>query len=113
MATEVKVVGRCPMGCGETLFVGSGGHITCSFVECPNPTAAGEIISPEAIEQRQQEDTERTMLLERLGKQNAELERQVAVLLSQLDGAWWLKAAGAYNRLDELVNGPGEADRST
>jgi len=32
------------MGCGETLFVGSGGYITCSYVECPAPDAVTRIL---------------------------------------------------------------------
>jgi hypothetical protein len=24
-----KVMGNCPMGCGDTLFLGSGGYVTC------------------------------------------------------------------------------------
>lgn len=36
--------GYCPMGCGQTLFVGAGGHITCSRIDCPNPTAVDQIL---------------------------------------------------------------------
>ena len=36
--------GKCPMGCGETLFVGAGGHITCSWVDCPRPDAADALL---------------------------------------------------------------------
>lgn len=32
------------MGCGETLFLGEGGYVTCSLVGCPRPTAASEIL---------------------------------------------------------------------
>jgi len=33
----------CP-ACGhETLFVGSGGHLTCSYLPCPEPGLASEI----------------------------------------------------------------------
>lgn len=39
-----RVVGRCPMGCGETLFLGSGGYVTCSWVECPQPDAASDLL---------------------------------------------------------------------
>lgn len=39
-----KVAGRCPMGCGATLFVGAGGHVTCSLLGCPRPTAADELL---------------------------------------------------------------------
>lgn len=41
---EARLKGYCPMGCGETLFVGSGGHITCSYPECKNPTAVDDIL---------------------------------------------------------------------
>jgi hypothetical protein len=37
------IAGKCPMGCGDSLFVGAGGHITCSWIECPNPSAADEL----------------------------------------------------------------------
>lgn len=40
--TEVK--GRCP-ACGwETLFVGEGGYITCSRLECPRPDTVTELL---------------------------------------------------------------------
>lgn len=39
-----KVAGECPMGCGATLFLGSGGHVTCSLIGCPRPTAADELL---------------------------------------------------------------------
>ncbi len=39
------VKGYCPMGCGETLFLGSGGYVTCSYVKCPNPTALSDILN--------------------------------------------------------------------
>ena len=39
-----KVAGQCPMGCGETLFLGSGGYITCSLIGCPHPAAASDLL---------------------------------------------------------------------
>lgn len=39
------VAGYCPMGCGETLFLGSGGAITCSYMECPAPDAVHRILA--------------------------------------------------------------------
>ena len=39
-----RVAGNCPMGCGSTLFLGSGGHITCSLISCPNPCAADGLL---------------------------------------------------------------------
>lgn len=36
----IKVAGRCPEGCGETLFLADGGFVTCAFAACPDPCAA-------------------------------------------------------------------------
>lgn len=38
------VRGNCPMGCGQTLFLGDGGHITCSKADCPRPSAVDELL---------------------------------------------------------------------
>lgn len=44
-AAAPVVRGRCP-ACGWVgLFIGDGGHITCSQVDCPNPSAADDILS--------------------------------------------------------------------
>lgn len=40
-----KVAGHCPMGCGQTLFLGSGGYVTCSLDVCPQPDAVAEILA--------------------------------------------------------------------
>lgn len=53
MSREVlgaKVAGFCPMGCGETLFTGSGGHVTCSYFQCPNPCAVDELLAERETE---------------------------------------------------------------
>lgn len=39
-----RVAGYCPMGCGRTLFLGSSGHVTCSYLPCPNPTAVDTLL---------------------------------------------------------------------
>jgi len=39
-----KVSGRCPMGCGETLFLGEGGHVICSYLPCPNPSRISQLL---------------------------------------------------------------------
>lgn len=39
-----KVKGYCPMGCGKTLFLGDGGYVTCSWIDCPRPTAATDVL---------------------------------------------------------------------
>jgi hypothetical protein len=33
------------MGCGETLFIGDGGHVTCSWHACPNPGTADSLLA--------------------------------------------------------------------
>jgi Family of unknown function (DUF6085) len=40
-----RVQGCCPMGCGETLFLGSGGYVTCSLDLCPAPDAASRLLA--------------------------------------------------------------------
>lgn len=45
-----RVVGYCPMGCGRTLFLGAGGYITCSFLECPEPDAVATILDDDESE---------------------------------------------------------------
>lgn len=39
-----SVQGVCPMGCGKTLFLGSGGYVTCSWCKCPDPGAAADLL---------------------------------------------------------------------
>lgn len=41
---SAKVAGYCPMGCGQTLFLASGGFVTCSLDVCPRPDAAADIL---------------------------------------------------------------------
>ena len=36
------VQGRCPACNGSSLFLGSSGYVTCSRLDCPNPTAADD-----------------------------------------------------------------------
>lgn len=42
------VQGKCP-ACGRTsLFLGDGGYVTCSIIDCPNPSAADELLCGDA-----------------------------------------------------------------
>lgn len=34
---EEKITTRCPACGNQTLFIGSGGHITCSWIKCTEP----------------------------------------------------------------------------
>jgi hypothetical protein len=38
------VQGRCPACRGSSLFLGSGGYLTCSRLDCPNPSAADDLL---------------------------------------------------------------------
>jgi hypothetical protein len=38
------------MGCGETLSVMGGGHVTCRKLECPRPDAVSEILADRETE---------------------------------------------------------------
>jgi Family of unknown function (DUF6085) len=40
----LPVAGWCPMGCGQTLYLGEGGSVTCAS-NCPRPSAVTEILS--------------------------------------------------------------------
>jgi endogenous inhibitor of DNA gyrase (YacG/DUF329 family) len=43
----IDVQGSCP-ACGKTsLFLGDGGHVTCSRIDCPNPSAADQLLHGE------------------------------------------------------------------
>lgn len=50
MGDGLKVAGFCPYGCGETLIVGHGGHITCSHLGCERPEAVNEILETRETE---------------------------------------------------------------
>jgi len=43
-AQRLDVQGRCPACRGASLFLGSGGHVTCARLGCPNPCAADDLL---------------------------------------------------------------------
>lgn len=46
------IQGYCPMGCGETLFIGEGGYITCRRGDCPRPDAVVTLLEDVETEHR-------------------------------------------------------------
>jgi len=38
------IAGQCPMGCGETLSVATGGRIICNGPDCPHPKAVDVLL---------------------------------------------------------------------
>jgi hypothetical protein len=47
---SVAVKGRCPACRMETLFLGAGGYVTCSFDVCPTPGAASDLLEQGYLE---------------------------------------------------------------
>jgi hypothetical protein len=44
----IDVQGRCPACRWSSLFLGDGGHVTCSRLECPNPSLADDLLHAES-----------------------------------------------------------------
>lgn len=44
------VAGVCPACGSRSLFLASGGHVTCRIVDCPNPSAVDELLTDTEIE---------------------------------------------------------------
>jgi hypothetical protein len=108
MEVFAGVDGWCPMGCGPGLTL-TGHEIRCTNPECPNPTAAAEMLSEAALRQRREEEAAATSDRFALEGRLEGMESLVRVLLGELKGAWWLKAAAAYQGLDRMVHRPEEA----
>lgn len=39
------VEGYCPECGGRTLILGAGGHVTCSWINCPDPSAVDALLN--------------------------------------------------------------------
>ncbi len=42
--SKADVKGRCPACRATSLFLGDGGYVTCARIECPDPTAADDLL---------------------------------------------------------------------
>ncbi|WP_435279137.1 hypothetical protein [Streptomyces sp. 1222.5] len=49
--TFPNIQGHCPSCRGSSLFVGGGGYITCSRIDCPDPSAADDVLHGSMQEQ--------------------------------------------------------------
>lgn len=119
MTTDRTIAGHCPMGCGTTLFAGSGGHITCSHLQCPRPDAVDVILTELETEHivtlKQHDFSILHPLRERLGQEllRCDLHAHLAGLdgpprqpgryraRKAVDGGW------TWERLDEPAAGTG------
>lgn len=45
-----RLAGYCPMGCGQHLFIGAGGFITCAWIDCPRPDAVSTLLEDRETE---------------------------------------------------------------
>ncbi|MFE1949985.1 hypothetical protein ACFW9D_05885 [Streptomyces sp. NPDC059524] len=116
------VRGRCP-ACGTAgLFLGSGGYVTCSRVDCPEPDAATA-----ALERGKQETpvgrAEWDALVEstgRLRERSAQIEERAEALDARVQqmsdhlrdraNAVAAELHRSYGRIRELVNAPQRRD---
>ena len=82
-----NIQGYCPMGCGATLFLGNGGHVTCSWHACPDPAKADEILSTRESEHIVEIEENRFQVLHPLRERGEELfECSIHEQLGDLDG---------------------------
>lgn len=44
MSEFPRVQGRCPACGGEALFLADGGHVTCSRLDCADPSRIGDLL---------------------------------------------------------------------
>ena len=45
MKEDQRIVTRCPSCGGQTLFIGKGGHLTCSLLICKQPSVDAAVDS--------------------------------------------------------------------
>ena len=50
-----KINMRCPSCTGKAIFIGTGGYLTCSHIDCPEPDVARKVKQLEAENQRLRE----------------------------------------------------------
>ncbi|MFB6675572.1 DUF6085 family protein [Streptomyces sp. NPDC056390] len=48
MTAFPTVQGRCPACRATSLFLGDGGHVTCARIDCPDPSAADDLLHSKA-----------------------------------------------------------------
>jgi len=56
--TTPAVIGHCPMGCGQTLFLDTDGRIDCWNTGCPRPDAAHRLLADTETEHLVQFDAD-------------------------------------------------------
>jgi hypothetical protein len=84
----INIKGFCPQGCGETLFVGNGGYISCSYVNCPDPSYVSDLLDDRETEHIVR-FTDKGFTVQHPLKERREklMDCDLHVRLAELDGA--------------------------
>jgi hypothetical protein len=107
-----KVAGRCPNCRRESLYLGAGGHVTCSFLGCGAPTLADEVlhdgIEAHAHELRARAESAEDRCL-RAARAVDVRDHHARDLMAALTGGghglpWWMQATRSLESLDDLAN---------
>lgn len=95
MTAFPTVQGKCPACGGTSLFLGSGGYVTCSRIDCPDPGAADD-----QLEQR----TDPAKYWLNIGDDNAVLYCRICEdgIFTESNDAYYHRV-GAVPGLDELL----------
>lgn len=101
------VQGFCPMGCGQTLFLGEGGYITCRKLACPRPDAVARLLEERESEHVIQFDDTGFTIMHPLRERLGELYRcELHLHCTSLDGP--PGQVGRYRARQVHVDGPPE-----
>lgn len=97
----IPIKGYCPMGCGETLMLGSDQYVGCSHADCPRPDAAGLILADQETEHLVQFSEETFTVIHPLRERldDALLDCQLHAYCASLDGP--PLTPGLYRALDD------------
>lgn len=99
MSAYPKVAGRCPACCGESLFLGEGGYVTCSRLECSEPEAASKVLE-QAPDHEHRVTWGGTRCLD-CGQQLVEIVRRPT--RDRQEAAELLRAAESFERLGYIT----------
>jgi hypothetical protein len=76
-----RVAGRCPSCRGASLFLGAGGHVTCSRLDCPDPGVVDDQLHAEPGDEPDGMDLEaQGEMADQLAAAQAAIQRVEAVL---------------------------------
>ena len=83
------VVGYCPACGGSSLFLGDGGYVTCSRSDCPNRSAASDILDDREGHSQALSEVEsrvRREVAEKIAQAITDIDPRA---VAHADGGWW------------------------